>query len=105
MTERRTRAVESRAEAKSCFVDEAGDAVLFNRRGKVIVGKPGCSRFFILGFLDVADPDALTEDLDALRTRLVADPYFAGVPSIQPEPMGSPACCSTSKNPGPTFVR
>lgn len=85
MTERRTRAAESRPDAKCCFVDEAGDAVLFNRRGKIIVGKPGCSRFFIVGCLDVADPDALAEDLDALRTRLVADPYFAGVPSMQSE--------------------
>ena len=85
MTERRTRAVGSRLHAKCCFVDEAGDAVLFNRRGKVIVGKPGCSRFFIVGCLDVADPDALAKDLDALRTRLLADPYFAGVPSMQSE--------------------
>lgn len=70
---------------KCCFMDEAGDAILFNRKGKVIVGKPGCSRLFIVGFLDVADPDALTEDLDALRTRLLADPYFAGVPSVRPD--------------------
>jgi len=36
------------------FVDEAGDAVLFNKKGLVIVGTHGCSRYFILGLLDVA---------------------------------------------------
>lgn len=67
------------------FVDEAGDGVLFNRKGKVIVGTPGCSRFFILGLLDVPDPLRLKKELEDLRSRLLADPYFRGVPSMQPE--------------------
>ncbi len=67
------------------FVDEAGDATLFNAKGRVLVGEPGCSRFFMLGVLDVADPSALGEDLAALRQRLLADPYFRDVPSMQPE--------------------
>jgi hypothetical protein len=37
------------------FVDEAGDPNLFKRHGKVIVGKDGCSQFFLLGLADVAD--------------------------------------------------
>ena len=36
-------------------------------------------------WLDVADPVALGADLNALRQTLLADPYFSGVPSIQPE--------------------
>ena len=67
------------------FVDEAGDGTLFNRRGQIIVGTPGCSNYFILGLLDVADPLTLARDLDALRAELLADPYFAGVPSMQPQ--------------------
>jgi hypothetical protein len=67
------------------FVDEAGDAVLFARRGRVIVGTEGCSRFFILGLLDVAEPEALARELTELRVRLIADPYFADVPSMQPD--------------------
>ncbi|MEX1225095.1 MAG: DUF3800 domain-containing protein [Pirellulales bacterium] len=66
----------------SYYVDEAGDPTLFNRKGKLIVGTPGCSRFFILGKLDVQSPDELAGALYDLRQRLLADPYFAGVPSM-----------------------
>jgi len=67
------------------YVDEAGDPVLFNRRGRVIVGDPGCSRFFILGKLEVTDPEGLASDLAELRSRLLADEYFQGVPSMARE--------------------
>jgi len=70
---------------RSYFVDEAGDAVLFDAKGRVIVGTEGCSRFFILGLADIPDPDALGRDLDQLRARLLADPYFKDVPSMQPQ--------------------
>ena len=40
------------------FVDEGGDGILFSRKGKVLVGTEGCSRFFILGLLDVPNPSA-----------------------------------------------
>lgn len=33
------------------FVDEAGDPVLFNRRREVVVGRDGCSRYFVIGCL------------------------------------------------------
>jgi hypothetical protein len=66
------------------FVDEAGDATLFSAKGRVIVGHEGCSRFFILGLLDVREPDALASGMEALRHALLADPYFRGVPSMQP---------------------
>jgi hypothetical protein len=48
-------------------------------------GEEGCSSYFILGKLDIADPKSLTAELDALRARLLADPYFRGVPSMQPD--------------------
>jgi hypothetical protein len=67
------------------FVDEAGDGTLFNKRKHVIVGREGCSRNFILGVLEVAQPKALHEDLEALRTELQADPYLSKIPSLQPE--------------------
>lgn len=67
------------------FVDEAGGGTLFTRRGRVIVGTEGCSRFFILGLVDIRDPASLGRDLEDLRAALVADPYFKGVPSMQPE--------------------
>lgn len=67
------------------FVDEAGDATLFDGKGRVIIGSEGCSGYFILGVLDVAAPHELTRQMEELRARLLADPYFRGVPSMQPE--------------------
>lgn len=66
------------------FVDEAGDGNLFNSRGRVIVGTEGCSRYFILGVLDVPLPDDLARDMENLRFRLLCDPYFENIPSMQP---------------------
>lgn len=67
------------------FVDEAGDPTLFNAKGRVIVGDEGCSRFFMLGKLEIEEPKVLSAQLTALRQDLLADPYFKGVPSMQPE--------------------
>jgi hypothetical protein len=66
------------------FVDEAGDPTLFNRKGRLIVGDEGCSRYFLLGKLEIEGPEVLSAQLTALRQDLVADPYFKGVPSMQP---------------------
>ena len=67
------------------FVDEGGDGTLFSRTGKVLVGTEGCSRFFILGLLDVPDPMVLNDRFDELRTQLMSDSYFKNVPSMQPD--------------------
>ena len=65
------------------FIDEGGDGTLFSRNGKVLVGTPGCSRFFVLGLLEVPDPAALQHTFDGLRAELMNDPYFNNVPSMQ----------------------
>lgn len=65
------------------FVDEAGDGTLFNARGKVLIGQEGCSRYFMLGILQVPDPFALATSLETLRQNLLADPYFRKIPSMQ----------------------
>lgn len=67
------------------YVDEAGDPILFDKKGKVLISSEGCSRYFILGLLHVEDPSSLEHELIDLRKKLLADPYFAGVPSMQPE--------------------
>lgn len=67
------------------FVDEAGDPVLFGKNGRVIINSEGCSRFFILGVLDVDKPDDLSRELKELRQQLLADSYFRKVPSMQPD--------------------
>lgn len=74
---------EDHRKVRHYFVDEAGDPVLFNRRKEIVVGR-GASQHFILGTLDVPDPHALASELTELRLSLLADPYFAGVPSLDP---------------------
>lgn len=69
------------------FVDEAGDGTIFNKKGQVIVGTEGCSRFFILGLLEVQFPDTLSNQLNDLRTQIVNDPYLQRIESVKPERM------------------
>ena len=66
------------------FVDETGDPTLFAKGGKAVVATVGCSRFFIEGKLECRDVGALAADLERLRVELLADPYFKGVPSLDP---------------------
>ncbi|NHZ72560.1 MAG: hypothetical protein GWP17_05715 [Aquificales bacterium] len=72
-------------ETQWLFIDEAGDPTLFNKKGQSLIGKDGCSNFFMVGKLEVEDPIALSKSLTTLRHEILADPYFAGVPSFQPE--------------------
>ncbi|MDD5463095.1 MAG: hypothetical protein PHG00_15940 [Methylococcales bacterium] len=76
----------SEADALSIFVDEAGDPTLFGGgRGRSLVESPGCSRYFILGKLEVDNPSTPAHKLKVLQSELLADPYFAGGESFRPE--------------------
>jgi hypothetical protein len=68
---------------KHYFVDETGDPVLFDSKGRILIGSEGCSRYFTVGLLDVPDPTVLATDLEKLRAELLADPYFKDVPSMR----------------------
>ncbi len=70
---------------KQYFVDEAGDLVLFDKKGRIIVGNGSVPLCFMVGFVDLPDPDLAHRKLEELRQELLADPYFSGVPSMQPE--------------------
>ena len=67
------------------FVDEAGDLTFFDRRGNLLLGGDGVSRVFIVAAALIADVDELGRRLEALRSELLSDQYFAGVPSMSPE--------------------
>lgn len=75
---------EPASRAHRYFVDEAGDLAFFDRRRRLIIGKEGVSRCFIVGAALIADPDGVGRRLDVLREALLCDPYFAGVPSLSP---------------------
>lgn len=65
------------------FVDEAGDPTFFNRKGQNIVGRSGCSRILILGFIRTNQPDMLRKSILSLKNEIVNDPYYDGVPSLE----------------------
>ncbi len=67
------------------FIDEAGDPILFDRRGKKILVGNSASGYFILGKLLIEDCESLRNELELLRANLLADPYFRGVESMKPE--------------------
>ena len=74
------------------YVDEAGDLTLFNKRGHVIIGKPGVSRVFMVGVAYIPDPDLAYRKIKHLRAELLADPYFKDVPSMQPQGKKTALC-------------
>lgn len=71
------------AKVRQYFVDEAGDPILFNRRKQIVVATEGCSGYFVLGLMDIADPNGLGAAMEKLRQDLLSDPYLRGVPSMQ----------------------
>ena len=73
------------AENRYFFVDEAGDLSLFDKRGRSLYGVSGVSKCFFVGFAEIADPESVERRLEGLRSELLQDPYFAGVPSMRPE--------------------
>jgi len=84
---------------KFYFVDEAGDLTLFNKRGKIIVGGQGVSKFFMLGVADIPNPKNVHYALNKLRAELLADPYFKDVPSMRPEASKTAISFHASKDP------
>jgi Protein of unknown function (DUF3800) len=70
---------------KHYFVDEAGDLALLDKRGGILLGKDGVSRCFMVGLVDQPNPQLAHHRLEELRHELLTDPYFRGVPSMQPE--------------------
>lgn len=70
---------------KHYFVDEAGDLNLLDKRGRIVVGREGISRCFMVGLVDVPDPKLAHDKLEELRHRLLADPCYRDMPSMQPE--------------------
>lgn len=68
--------------AHSYFVDETGDPNCFDRKKRIIVGEDGVSKCFLVGAALIYEPEQLGAKLEVLRASIIADPYFAGVPSL-----------------------
>lgn len=64
------------------FVDEAGDATYYDRKGNLIVGQPGCSSILMLGFIETQDPASIRQAVLDLQCEVVGDPYLKDIPSV-----------------------
>jgi hypothetical protein len=79
------------------YVDETGDLTLFDRKGHCLVGSQGVSSFFMVGVAHIINPLEISMQLESLRKEVLADPYFAGVPSMR-EAAGKTACFFHAKD-------
>ena len=60
------------------FVDESGDGVLFGTQGRVLLGQPEGRSHFMLGALQVPDPQSLAAELEAATGREYVTGVVAG---------------------------
>lgn len=66
------------------FLDEAGDTTFYGKGRVPIVGSDGVSACFILGMLKVNEPlSGVRQKVIGLQDAISADPWFAGIPSIE----------------------
>jgi len=65
------------------FVDESGDPSFYDRYGEFIVGKDGCSKILMLGFVETSDPKTIRQELEKVRKKIKNDPYLKDIPSVK----------------------
>jgi len=65
------------------FLDEAGDTTFYGKGKVPILGQDGVSLCFILGMVKFKEPlQPMRRRIIELQNRVVADPYFRDIPSI-----------------------
>ncbi len=67
---------------KYYFVDESGDPVFFNKRGKDLVKSGDASPVFIVGYFETKNQNELTRKLNVVREEIRTDKYLKGISSI-----------------------
>ena len=66
------------------FIDETGDSTFYSRKGKLIVGRNGCSKRLTLGFARLKhDPAIMREQIVALRQKVLQIPEYQKYRSIE----------------------
>ncbi len=61
----------------------SGDPYFYNRDGDYIIGKEGCSKILILGFIKTDSPELIRKGILHLQSELSKDEYLASIPSIK----------------------
>ncbi len=74
------------------YVDEAGDGVLFGRKGRVIIEEAKARRYFMLGMIRCGNDRDATARPEALRKSLSSNPLYSGIPSMAPEAKKTALC-------------
>src|SRR5262245_27064811 len=64
------------------FVDEFGDPIFYDKKGRLIVGSEGCSLILGIGFIELADPRPARQAILALQQDIVNDSYLHKIPSV-----------------------
>jgi hypothetical protein len=64
------------------FVDESGDPTFYDREGKLIAGRNGCSPVLIMGFVELANPNPVRGRILTLQKQILSDPFLSKTPSI-----------------------
>ncbi|QJD79168.1 DUF3800 domain-containing protein [Spirosoma rhododendri] len=66
------------------FLDEAGDTTFYGKKRVPIIGQEGVSACFMLGMVKFRQPlSALRTQVATLQNEVIADSYYADIPSIQ----------------------
>lgn len=67
------------------YVDEAGDPAFYKnaRKKKIIIGTPGCSKVFCVGFLRTLDPQQIRAQLAEVRIKISNTEEFKKVASLR----------------------
>lgn len=65
------------------FVDESGDPTFYDRKGRLIVGKEGCSKVILLGFIRTESPESIRKEISKLQLEIADDKYLLAIPSIK----------------------
>lgn len=68
---------------KYFFVDESGDPYFYDRFGTYIVGKEGCSKILLLGFVETEKPEEIRTKLHNVRQTIQTDVYLQSIPSVK----------------------
>jgi len=66
------------------FVDESGDTTFFGKNKKIVIGKPGISKTFILGMVKIKSSlDEARRQIKDLQIEISNDEYYQDIPSVR----------------------
>lgn len=65
------------------FVDESGSGVIFDKKGRVIIGSEGCPNFFMMGLLTTNNLSDFRREFAKLWNEVAEDSYLNRIPSIR----------------------